>query len=484
MQIQLQSFTHPKKIPGPPALPIIGSMPFIDKNLHLAFTKMAKKYGDVFQVNIFFQTVVVLNGLETIRQALLKQQEDFAGRPQVYIIENAIRGKSIGGTNYGLLFKRHREIAVSALHKILDKKTAEQQIIEEASELVNIFLNYRGQPFEPEVDISLSVTNYMSRIMFKEKYRRDDEELLTFVKNAQSFTNNTTGAIFFISVMSLPLFQKIPNLQNIFKKNLEKWQGATNLAERLFLKKLHEHEVSYNPNNLRGVADALLKAASDIEESEKQTLDLTKERIVEATVQEMMGTGTQPVAPILMWAILYMIAYPDIQAEIHQELDTVIGREQPVRYEGSTKLPFTQACIYEILRHAPYFPMSIPHATTVDTTINGYLIPKNTSVAVNFYSLTRDDRHWEEPEKFNPYRFLNESGEIREDLLDKYYPFGLGKRRCLGEYLGRLAIFLLFANLMHQCKFEKIPEEKLSFEGMPGAIVKPKPYKVSVKPRF
>ncbi len=484
MQIELQSSTQQKKIPGPPALPVIGSMPYIDKNMHLAFTKLAKEYGNIFQVRMFFQNVVVLNGLETVKQALLKQQENFAGRPQVYIIENAIRGKSIGGTNYGLLLKRHREIAVSALHTILDNKTAEQQIIEEANELANIFLGYGCQPFEPEVEIGLSVTNYMSRMLFKEKFSRDNEDLITFVKNAQSFTNNNTSAIFFISVMSLPLFKKVNNLQKLFKQKLGKWQDATNLAERLFLKKLHEHQASYNPNNLRGIADALLKAASEIDESEKQSLDLTEERIVEATVQEMMGTGTQPVAPILRWAILYMIAYPDIQAKIHQELDTVIGPEQPVRYEKRTKLPFTQACIHEILRHAPAFPMSIPHATIADTTIDGYFIPKNTPVSINLYSLTRDDLYWEEPEKFNPHRFLTESGEIREDLLDKYYPFGLGKRRCLGEYLGRLAIFSLLTNLMHKCKFERVADEKLSFEGMPGAVVTPMPYKVTVKPRF
>ncbi|NJM74222.1 MAG: cytochrome P450, partial [Scytonema sp. RU_4_4] len=458
----------------------------IDTNLYLTFTKLVKEYGDVFQVRIFFQSLVVLNRLETIRQALLKQQEDFAGRPKIHLIENANSGKAIAGTDYGLRWKRHREITVNALQTILNNKTAEPQIIEEANELANIFLSKGDQPFGPEVDIELSVTNCMSRILFGEKYSRDDEDLLTFVKSAQSFTqqNKSSVFVFLISAMSLSWLKKAHKLHKTFKQNLEKWQKTPDLIERLFLKKLHEQQASYNPNNLRGVADALLKAASEIDSSEKQTLGLTEELIVEATVQEMMVTGRQPVVPILRWAILYMIAYPDIQAKIHQELDTVIGREQPIHYEERTKLPFTQACIHEILRHAPAFPISIPRATTTDTTINGYFIPKNTSVAINLYSLTRDEHYWEEPEKFNPHRFLTESGEIREDLLDKYYPFGLGKRRCLAEHLGRLIIFSLLTNMMHKCKFESVAEEKLSFEGVPGAVVAPMPYKVTVKPRF
>ncbi|WP_235116138.1 cytochrome P450 [Desmonostoc muscorum] len=484
MQIELQPYTQQKKIPGPPALPIVGSFPFIGKRQYLAYTKLAKEYGDIFQVRIFFQNLVVLNRLETIKEALLKQQDEFAGRPQIYILKNAIEGNSIGGRDYNALWKRHREIAVNALHTVLDNKTVEEQVVEEANELTNILLSYKGQPFPPEVDISLSSANFMSRIIFGEKYNRDDEDFLNLGKNAQSFTNKNATAVFFISLMSLPFIQKNDKLKKVFQEKLGIWKEAANISERLFLKKLNEHRASYNPEHLRGVADALLKAASEIDESEKQTLGLTEEVIVEATVQEMMGTGTQPVAPILHWAILYMIAYPDIQAQVQQELDVFIAKEQAVRFEDRTKLRFTQVCIYEILRHAPSFPMGIPHATTTDTTLNGYFIPKNTPVSINLYSLTRDDRYWEEPEKFNPRRFLTESGEIREDLLDKYYPFGLGKRRCLGEYFGRLAIFSFFANLMHKCKFEKVADEKLTFEGLPGAIVTPSPYKVIVKPRF
>lgn len=480
MALKLQSFTQSKKIPGAPVLPIIGSLPFLGKHQYLTLTNLAKKHGDVFQIRIFSNTVVVLNRLETIRQALLRQQDDFAGRPQLYTLQNLIGGNSLGGRDYGLLWKRHREIAVSALHKFLDNKIIEQQVMEEAFELMNILLNYKGQPFDPEIDLGLSVANVMSKILFGEKYSRDDQDLIALVQYAKVFTsNNTSGAL--IAAMNLI---NVPQVHKFFKQKLEKWLDITKLLQRVIIKKLKEHQASYNPENLRGVADALLKAASEIDESDKQTLGLTEERIARGTVEEMMGTGLQPIAPILRWILLYMIAYPDIQAEVQQELDSVVGREQRVYYEDRKKLPFTEACIYEILRHAPYFPITIPHSTTTDTTINGYFIPKDTSVLINLYSLTRDERYWEEPEKFNPQRFLTESGEVREDLLDKYYPFGLGKRRCLAEHLGRLEIFIFFSNLMHRCKFESFAGEQLSFEGIQGAVVTPKAHKVIVKRRF
>ncbi|MBE9167853.1 cytochrome P450 [Pleurocapsales cyanobacterium LEGE 06147] len=477
MQLRLQPSTKSQKIPGPPVLPFIGSLPFINKHQYLSFTDLAKKYGNVFQVRIFSQPVVVLNGLETIRQALLKQQEDFAGRPHFYTLLTAIKGRTIGGRDYSLLWKRHREIVGNALHVFVHHKKAaiEQQIIEDSVELANILLSYQGKAFDPELDIGLSVANVMSKILFGEKYSRNDDDFITFVTCAHYFSDNSAGNL---------IADFLPQARVFPSQGLQKRQYVLDALERVVLKKLNGHRVSYNPENLRGVIDALLKAAREVDESEKQSLGLSEDLIVEGTPQEMMGTGLQPSAPLLRWAILYTIAYPDIQAKLQQELDAVVGRERSVRYEDRTKLPFTEAFIHELLRHPPHFPFGLPHATTRNTTINGYFIPQNTPVIANLYGLTRDDRYWEEPEKFNPHRFLSARGDIRENLLDKYYPFGLGKRRCLGDYLGRLEIFLFFANLMHKCKFERVAGEKLSFKGTPGAHVLPENYKVKVKPRF
>ncbi|MGJ5673987.1 MAG: cytochrome P450 [Nostochopsis sp.] len=477
MQIGLQSSTQPRKIPGPPALPIVGSLPFIDKKKHqyVAFTKLAKEYGDIFQVRVFFRNIVVLNGLETIKQALLKQQEEFAGRPELSITKKVVRGRNIGGRDYGPLWKRHREITVNALHMFLDHKTSfiEQQVINDAVELADIFLSYKGQAFEPDMDIGLSITNIMSKILFGEKYSRDNQDLAALVKLTQFASLNGVGSLRF------DFLPKPPNIFQVLQKSID------DVLESMVLSKLKKYQDSYDPNNLRGMVDALLKAANDISESDKQTLGLTEDLIVEGTAQEMMGSGTQPVSPILSWAMLYMIAYPDVQAEVQQELDTVIGKEQQVHFEDRTRLPFTQACIYEIMRHAPYFPTALPHSTTTDTSLNGYFIPKNTPVYINLYSLTRDESYWEKPDKFNPYRFLTNNRQIREDLLDKYYPFGLGKRRCFGEYLGRLEVFLFFSNLMHLCKFEKVAGDQLSFECQTGAVTMPKEsHKVIVSPRF
>ena len=148
-------------------------------------------------------------------------------------------------------------------------------------------------------------------------------------------------------------------------------------------------------------------------------------------------------------------------------------------------MPFTEACIYEILRHAsPTNLPSVTYGTVKDTTFKGYFIPEKTPVFVNYYSVTRDERYWEEPEKFNPYRFLDENGKLRKELLEKFYPFGIGQSRCIGEKLARLLNYLFFTNLMHKCEFQKVAGDKLSLEPEPGVFAGPKNYRVTVKSRF
>lgn len=477
--MQLNMLRHSKnekKIPGPPVLPIVGNLPFIDKHQYLSFTKMAKQYGDVFQVHIFFQQLVVINGLETIRQALLKQTDDFAGRPDFYTLVNTVKGRTIGGRDHGLLWKRHREIVNNALHSFVSSKTisVEDIVMEEVETLTRILTENLNKAFDPQVEIGLSVANVIAQMLFGEKYERDEQDLIDFVKYAKDFSLNTGGKL---TADFFPLLLIFPN------KGLEKRQFVLDALERLVLKKYYSLRPSYNPEKMRGMFDSLIKAANEVSESEREALGLTEDLIVEGQPQEIMGTGLQPIAPLIRWAILYMAAYPEIQAEVHQELDRVIGKKEKVCFEDRINLPFTEAFLLELLRHVPHFPGGIPHSTINDTTINGYFIPKDTPVFINYYSLTQDERYWEQPEVFNPHRFLNETNQIRQELLDKYYPFGLGKRRCLGEHLSRFELFLFLANLTQKFKFEKVPGAKLSLEGQAGVHVLPQDFQVIIKSR-
>ncbi|XP_035758512.1 cytochrome P450 1A4-like, partial [Egretta garzetta] len=73
-----------KNPPGPRGYPILGNVLELRKDTHLALTRLSQKYGDVMEVRIGTRPVLVLSGLDTIRQALVRQGEDFMGRPDLH----------------------------------------------------------------------------------------------------------------------------------------------------------------------------------------------------------------------------------------------------------------------------------------------------------------------------------------------------------------------------------------------------------------
>ena len=65
-----------------------------------------------------------------------------------------------------------------------------------------------------------------------------------------------------------------------------------------------------------------------------------------------------------------------------------------------------------------------------DDTLLGYRIKKETLIGVSFYALHRNPKYWENPDAFNPERFL---GAQKKESQRYFYPFGAGPRMCIGS---------------------------------------------------
>ena len=89
---------------------------------------------------------------------------------------------------------------------------------------------------------------------------------------------------------------------------------------------------------------------------------------------------------------------------------------------------------------------------TEDVWISGYLFPKNTNVMASISSIHYNPENWPEPERFNPDRFLDETGKFVAPKSG-FVPFSVGKRFCLGQSLAEKEFFLFFAGLMQKFEF-------------------------------
>ena len=78
---------------------------------------------------------------------------------------------------------------------------------------------------------------------------------------------------------------------------------------------------------------------------------------------------------------------------------------------------------------------------------------------------------------FRPERFLLD-GKYRAD--ERNIPFGIGKRRCLGESLARMETFLIFANMIKSYTFTGVDKDFPDLRPLAGFTNGPPPFKMKV----
>jgi cytochrome P450 len=73
---------------------------------------------------------------------------------------------------------------------------------------------------------------------------------------------------------------------------------------------------------------------------------------------------------------------------------------------------------------------------------------------------------------------------VDRKVADACLPFGVGRRRCVGELLGRLQVFMFFVTIMRSCRVAPPSDaSETSLEESFGDVIKPQPYKLRIVER-
>ncbi|XP_078278393.1 uncharacterized protein LOC144606302 [Rhinoraja longicauda] len=201
------------------------------------------------------------------------------------------------------------------------------------------------------------------------------------------------------------------------------------------------------------------------------------------TLWSLFAAGTETSSTTLNWALLFMELHPDVQSQVHEEIDRVIGNGRTPKLEDREEMPFTNTVIHETQRLGNIVPISLPHETYRDTEVMGYTIPKGTTIFPNITSALYDEDVWLTPREFNPGHFLNSDRMFVKP--EAFIPFSAGHRVCLGEQLAKTELFNFFTSLLQHFTFflpENEPRPNFR-EAKYGITLCPPPYRLCVKTR-
>ncbi|XP_078670787.1 cytochrome P450 2D6-like isoform X1 [Branchiostoma floridae x Branchiostoma belcheri] len=461
--------------PGPRAWPVVGNLRDLAPGQHRVFAEWRLKYGDVFTVWLGPRPAVVLNGQDAVKEALQKHGDIFSSRPDLFLWGKIIptRGKGITASPYGPEWKETRKVALTWLNTFgAGKQSLEPTIVQEAQDLVQVFKDKQGQPFDPTVPLSLAASNVISSVVFGRRFNHDDERFSRLIKLQNRYFRANASAQ---ALNVYPILRHVPSIG----RKLEEVVTCSEEIRSFVIEVIQEHRETFDPNNIRDVIDGFL-----LEEHQGNRIlsELPEDNIINV-IRNLFVAGSDTTATTLSWALLYLVMNQEVQRKVHVEIDVSLGKQTPSMLLRDY-LPYTEATIREAQRIRSIAPSSVPHETTAPATILGHQIPAGTFILPNLWSLHMDPKFWPDPERFDPTRFLDADGQLAP-RTESFLPFSVGPRRCLGEQLAKFELFLFFTSLLQQFTF-KLPEGAPTpdTEGIFGLVFSPKPFKICALPRY
>ncbi|XP_047450142.1 cytochrome P450 2F3-like [Mugil cephalus] len=428
--------------PGPPALPLIGNLPQIDKKAPFKdLVKFSKAYGPVVTVYLGWQRTVVLVGYDAVKEALVDQADDFTGRGPLPFLMKATKGYGLGISN-GDRWRQLRRFTLTTLRDFgMGRKGMEEWIQEESKHLTARVHESKGKSFDPTFLLSRTVSNVICCLVFGERFDYEDKQflrLLNIFSETLKFGSSPVGQMYNIFPW---LMERLPGRQHTAFAHI--------VEVRDFIKKkIQEHRETLDPSSPRDYIDCFLIRMK--QEEDIPTTEFHYENLV-STVLNLFLAGTETTSSTIRYALSVLIRYPSIQEKMQQEIDTVIGQERCPNMEDRKSLPFTDAVIHEVQRFLDIAPFSLPHYALHDVSFRGYTIPKGTVIIPLLHSVLKEEKQWETPWSFNPKHFLDQNGNFKKNPA--FLPFSAGKRACVGESLARMELFIFLVSLLQRFTF-------------------------------
>ena len=473
-----------RKPPGPWSLPVIGNIFLFGLAPHKNVTKLAQQYGKIFSLKLGSREVIILNDIDTVKEALLQKGSDFSSRPPLHSFISSSRGdRTVAWPVFGPKYVKNKRATELAMRVVLnDDYHFPKTVLRETNILIKSFLNSQHSRFDPTYLLKFLACSLQFRLFFGEQLRD------TYVKKAKFMMDGSTDFIESSAVGNSVDF--MPWMQVVFKKQVQRLDES--VAEVIdFVKKMYH--VIKTDAKVGDTGETTFKEALEQVVKNKEALKFGSEHLEEDTdddnsnhfdderliniTADCFGGGYEKLSTALRWAVAYLVSHRDVQTELRKELRRLKG-SSPLSLQDRDKLPLLEATILEVLRMSSFMPFALPHCTTRDTSLSGYTLPKGTIVFVNLWACSRDPHYFDKPDEFNPYRFMDEK-RLNVVRSPCFLSFSAGDRKCPGESYAKSVLFLVLGTLLQKLTLHNGTEDPI--EDTFGLTVRPKPYQIHVE---
>jgi cytochrome P450 len=426
------------------------------------FEHLHKTFGPIAQYRFMGTLIVFINEPAWINEILINQAGSFIKertlkRMKILLGEGLI-------TSDDPIHMRQRRIAAPAFHR--------QRIAGYAGEIVRSAAATREGWHEGEtVDVADAMMKLSLRIIARTLF---DAEVTPEVLSVADEVNTIMGLYNF-----LVAFPKLESVLHWPIPGVVKFRKSRARLDAIVGRMIAERR-ALGVEALAGRGDLLsmLVAARDEEADPGPKIRTwgtqnVSEGMTDVQVRDEALTiflaGYETVANALTWTWYLLSQNPEAAERMAAEVDEVLGGRDAV-LEDAARLRYTEMVFAESMRlYPPAWAMGRRSTRAVE--LGEYRIPPGSHFFFSQYVMHRSAEFWDEPEVFRPERFTDEAKAGRPRFV--YFPFGGGRRQCIGEGFAWMEGVLALATIAQRWRLEFVAAYPVEAQA-----------KITLRPRF
>lgn len=416
------------------------------------FEHLHRTFGRIAHYRFMGTTIVFVNDPEWIAEILINQANSFVKertlrRMKILLGEGLI-------TSDDPIHMRQRRIAAPAFHR--------QRIAAYAGDMVASTAQVRdGWRAGEEFDVADAMMHLSLRIIARTLF---DTEVTPEVLSVADESNKIMGLYnFLVAFPKLESFLHWP-IPGVIQFRRAR-QKLDNVVARMI-----ESRRALTQGELESRGDLLstLVAAKDEAETNPAKTAMTDTQVRDEVLTIFLA-GYETVANALTWTWYLLSQNPEAEATMHREVDEILGG-RAATLEDVSRLRYTEMVFSESMRlYPPAWAMG--RQSTQAVTLGEYRLPPGAHFFFSQYVMHRSPEFWAEPAVFRPERHTPENKAARAKFV--YFPFGGGRRQCIGESFAWMEGVLAIATIAQRWRLHFVPKYPIEMQA-----------KITLRPRW
>ncbi|KAI8982663.1 cytochrome P450 [Pilobolus umbonatus] len=459
-----------KEIPIPDgAYPYVGHFLALNNGFAKVTMDWHKRFGPILRVRMGVQDWIFIDDPYLAHKLHVTNGAVSNSRSQQIVMNRLYShfGKGLIDAPYGPSWKKTRNAALSILApKKLDVYVG--LIDEESNALVErlITCTEKEGGISPNHHLEFNTLNFISLALFGKRYESMDDPEYQVVANIPVVINKL------IDISNdLSTFLPILTIVNLFKDSgaaMKKF--VANERDPVLSRLIEAASKRDGPNLVKAIR------GGDFD------LDPLDEIVF---FSDLLFAGTDTTACTLSWVFVIMCHHREVQDKIYDELTMFVQKNGRLPYYNEKHhAPYTFSALRECMRYRPTTNYNVPHVNSEDIEVDGYIIPKNTTIIMSMDSANRNPDVHSNPEEFIAERYIDNDKSMMASANGKieerdHYTFGWGRRICPGIYLAELELYSAVTTLFSKCTIEAAETlPSLEKDLTSNLVCQPAPYKV------